>query len=42
MDTLIIASKLDSLQRCLARIRNRCPPTVEALAGDVDAWERGR
>lgn len=39
MDTLIAARKLDSLQRCLVRIRSKCPPTADALAGDVDAQD---
>lgn len=36
MDALIVARKLDSLQRCLARIRDKCPATVDALATNPD------
>lgn len=36
MDTLMVGRKLDSLQRCLARVRDKCPATVNALATDPD------
>ncbi|MGH8629614.1 MAG: type VII toxin-antitoxin system HepT family RNase toxin [Burkholderiales bacterium] len=36
MDRLIIERKLDSLQRCLARVRSKHPPDAATLAGDVD------
>jgi uncharacterized protein YutE (UPF0331/DUF86 family) len=36
MDTLIVARKLDSLQRCLVRVRDKCPATVDALAATPD------
>lgn len=36
MDPLIVARKLDSLQRCLARIASKRPQTVEALEADLD------
>ena len=36
MDRLIVARKLDSLQRCLARVRDKRPPNVAALANDPD------
>ena len=36
MDRLIIARKLDSLQRCLARIAAKRPQTVAALEKDID------
>ena len=36
MDSLIIEKKLDSLQRCLNRIAEKCPATAEALEHDLD------
>lgn len=36
MDRLIVARKLDSLQRCLARVKAKCPSDADTLAGDVD------
>ncbi|MFA5589535.1 MAG: DUF86 domain-containing protein [Lysobacteraceae bacterium] len=36
MDRLIVERKLDSLQRCIRRIRDKRPDSVEALAADVD------
>ena len=36
MDTLIIERKLDSLQRCLARIRDKTPDSVDTLSKDLD------
>ena len=36
MDRLIVERKLDSLQRCLARIASRRPPDVETLEADID------
>lgn len=36
MDRLIVERKLDSLQRCLARVASRCPPDVETLEADLD------
>ena len=36
MDRLIVAHKLDSLHRCLSRVRERCPAEVDALAHDPD------
>jgi uncharacterized protein YutE (UPF0331/DUF86 family) len=35
----LIAQKLESLQRCLARVQSRCPPTVELLSQDIDAQD---
>jgi hypothetical protein len=32
MDALIVARKLDSLQRCLARVHDKCPATADTLA----------
>lgn len=39
MDRLIVDRKLDSLQRCLARVRSRCPETAAVLAADLDAQD---
>lgn len=36
MDIVTIKRKLDSLQRCLQRIIDKCPETVEPLINDVD------
>lgn len=36
MDRLIVARKLDSLRRCLDRVRERCPADVDTLARDPD------
>ena len=36
MDRLIVERKLDSLQRCLARVRNKCPADVASLEADLD------
>ena len=35
----VINSKLDSLQRCLARIEARCPVLLEDLLTDLDAQD---
>ncbi|WP_026352917.1 type VII toxin-antitoxin system HepT family RNase toxin [Solimonas variicoloris] len=39
MDRLILERKLDSLRRCLGRVRDRCPEDVAALTADVDAQD---
>ena len=36
MDRVIVARKLDSLRRCLARVRRKCPPDAATLATDAD------
>jgi hypothetical protein len=36
MASALIESKLESLRRCLERIRQRCPDSAEALKADVD------
>ena len=36
MDRLILARKLDSLRRCLDRVRERCPADVNTLVGNPD------
>lgn len=39
MDRVIVSRKLDSMQRCLRRVRDRRPDSVEALLADVDAQD---
>ncbi len=39
MDRLIVERKLDSLQRCLARIASRRPPNAGALETDLDTQD---
>jgi len=39
MDRTVIERKLESLRRCLARIRDKCPATAEQLARDPDAQD---
>ena len=39
MDPLIVAAKLESLRRCVARIEARRAPTAADLAADVDVQD---
>ncbi|TAG28754.1 MAG: DUF86 domain-containing protein [Burkholderiales bacterium] len=39
MDSSLIAQKLESLRRCLVRVRTRCPASAQALSQDVDAQD---
>ncbi len=39
MDRPLIEHKLESLRRCLVRIRNKCPATAAALSQDPDAQD---
>lgn len=39
MDRIVIERKLDSLRRCLDRVRERCPASAAALLADVDAQD---
>jgi uncharacterized protein YutE (UPF0331/DUF86 family) len=39
VDRLIVAEKLESLRRCIARIEQRRVASAEALAADVDAQD---
>ena len=39
MDRTLIGKKLESLRRCLVRIREKCPPTAELLSLDPDAQD---
>lgn len=36
MDREIVEQKLESLRRCLQRIKNKCPENAELLASDLD------
>lgn len=36
MDREVIEQKLESLRRCLQRIKEKSPPSPETLAGDPD------
>lgn len=36
MDREIVEQKLESLRRCLQRIKNKCPDNAELLAADLD------
>lgn len=39
MDRTVIDSKLESLRRCIQRVEQRCPSTLEALSADLDAQD---
>ncbi|MCA1977683.1 MAG: DUF86 domain-containing protein [Thiobacillus sp.] len=39
MDRDVIEQKIESLRRCVARVRQKCPATAEILANDVDAQD---
>lgn len=39
MDRDVIEQKLESLRRCVARVRQKCPATADILAKDVDAQD---
>lgn len=39
MDRAIVDQKIESLRRCLERVRTRLPSTVEALQSDPDAQD---
>ena len=39
MDRLIVERKLDALQRCVARVALKRPPSVQALESDFDAQD---
>ncbi len=39
MDRDVIEQKVESLRRCFSRIRDRCPPSPEGLAQDIDAQD---
>lgn len=39
MDPTIVHEKLESLRRCLERIRHKCPNSADALRKDLDAQD---
>lgn len=39
MDSALINDKLDSLRRCLERVRQRCPENAQALKENIDAQD---
>jgi uncharacterized protein YutE (UPF0331/DUF86 family) len=39
MDKLIIENKIESLRKCLLRVEQRCPDSLEALLQDLDAQD---
>ena len=39
MDRDVIEQKIESLRRCVERVRQKCPATADALAGDVDSQD---
>ena len=39
MDREVIEQKLESLRRCLQRIKEKCPPSADILARDLDAQD---
>jgi uncharacterized protein YutE (UPF0331/DUF86 family) len=39
MDQLLINQKLESLRRCVMRLKSRCPDSMEALESDIDAQD---
>ena len=39
MDKLVVANKLESLHRCLVRVEQRCPKSLDELVEDMDAQD---
>ena len=39
MDRDVIEQKIESLRRCVERVRQKCPATADALASDADAQD---
>ena len=39
MDKRVIANKIESLRRCLTRVEQRCPQSLDELFNDVDAQD---
>lgn len=39
MDREIIEQKIESLRRCVERVRQKCPATADVLASDADAQD---
>ena len=39
MDKQIVEQKIESLRKCLLRVEQRCPESLEDLLGDVDTQD---
>lgn len=39
MDKLVVEQKIESLRKCLLRVEQRCPDSLENLLSDVDAQD---
>lgn len=39
MDKLVIQNKIESLRKCLLRVEQRCPDSLDALLQDIDAQD---
>ena len=39
MDKLVVEQKIESLRKCLLRVEQRCPDSLEGLLSDVDAQD---
>lgn len=39
MDKLVVEQKIESLRKCLLRVEERCPNSLEDLLSDVDAQD---
>jgi len=39
MDRELVEQKLESLRRCVRRIRDKCPPDADTLANDADSQD---
>lgn len=39
MDKLVVEKKIESLRKCLLRVEQRCPESLEDLLDDVDAQD---
>lgn len=39
MEKLVVENKIESLRRCLKRVEQRCPQSLEELLNDIDAQD---
>ncbi len=39
MDQLVVERKIESLRKCIARVEQRCPVTLDELIADLDAQD---
>lgn len=39
MDKLVVENKIESLRKCLLRVEQRCPESLDALLKDLDAQD---